>query len=69
MKLGPVSKLDIRNKTTSNKFDADVMSKNSDVIIIFRIFGQIGAVRRPVSGYRVCNSYVFSKSNLCSYKN
>ena len=69
MKLGPVTKLDKRNKTTSKKFDDDVMSENCDVIVIFRIFGQFGAVWRPDSGHRVCRSYVFSNSNLLSYKN
>ena len=60
MKLGPVTKLDKINKTTSKKFDVDVMSKNYDVIVIFRIFGQFGAIRRPDSGHRVCKSYVLS---------
>ena len=69
MKLGPATKLDKRNKTTSKKVDVDVMSENCDVIVIFRIFGQFGAVRRPDSGHRVCKSYVFSNSNLLSYKN
>ena len=69
MKLGPVTKLDKRNKTTSKKFDADVVSENCDVIVIFRISGQFGAVRRPDSVYRVCKSYFFSNSNLFSYKN
>ena len=68
MKLGPVTKLDKRNKTTSKKFDVDVMSENCDVIVIFRIFGQFGAVRRPDSGHRVCKSYVFCNSNLCFTK-
>ena len=68
MKLGSVTKLDNRNKTASKKFDVDVMSKNCDVIVVFRVFGQFGAVRRPDSGHRVCKSYVFSKSNLLSYK-
>ena len=40
MKLGPVTKLDKRNKTTSKKIDVDVMSENCDVIVIFRIFEQ-----------------------------
>ena len=35
MKLGPVTKLDKRNKITSKKFDSDVMSANCDVIFIF----------------------------------
>ena len=44
------------------------MSKNCDVTAIFLIFGQIGAVQIPDSGHRVCKSYVFSDSNLFSYK-
>ena len=50
MKLGPVTKLDKKNKTTSKNFDDDVMSGNCDAIVIFRIFGQFGAVQRPDSG-------------------
>ena len=69
MKLGPVTKFDKKNKTTSKIFDDDVMSGNCDAIVIFRIFGQFGAVRRPDSGHRVCKNYVFSNSNLLSYKN
>ena len=38
MKLGPVTKLDKRNKTTSKKFDDDVISENCDVIAIFPIY-------------------------------
>ena len=69
MKVGPVTKLDKGNKKTSKKFDVDVMSENCDVIVIFWNSGQFGAVRRPDSGQRVCKSYVFSNSNLLSYKN
>ena len=47
MNLGPVTKLDKRNKAASKKFDDNVMSGNYDVIVIFRSFGQFGAVRRP----------------------
>ena len=47
MKLGPVTKLDKRNK----KFDDTIMSDNCDVIIIFPIFGQFGAIRKPDSGH------------------
>ena len=68
MKLGPVTKPGKRNKTTSKKIDVDVMSENSNVIVIFVIFGQFGAVRRAASGHRVCKSYVFTNSNLLSYK-
>ena len=63
MKHGPLTKHDKRNKTTLKRFDVDVMSKNYDVIVIFRNFGQFGAIQRVDSGYRVCNNYVFSNSN------
>ena len=43
MKLGPVTKLNKRNKTMSKKFDDDVMSENCDVIVIFPIYGQFGS--------------------------
>ena len=68
MKLGPVTKLEKRNKTSLKKVDVDVMSKNYDVIVIFRIFGQFGAVPRPDSRHRVCKCYVFSNINLLTYK-
>ena len=38
MNVGPVTKLHKRNKTTSKKFDDDVMSANCDVIVIFPIY-------------------------------
>ena len=69
MKAGPVTKLDKRNKTTSQKFDVDVMSENYEVIVIFLIFGQFGAIRRPDFRHRVSKSYVFSNRKLLSYKN
>ena len=62
MKLGPVTKIDNRNKTSSKNFDVDV-------IVIFFIFAQFGAVRKPDSDRRVCKRYVFSNSNLLPYKN
>ena len=69
MKLGPVTKLEKRNKTTSKKFFDDVVSENCDVIVIFTIYGQFGAIQKPDSGHRVCKAYVFINSNLLSYKN
>ena len=50
------------------KFDVDVVSENCDIIVIFWIFGQFGAVWRPDSGFRVCKSYVSDNNNLLSYK-
>ena len=68
MKLGPVTKPDKRNKTTSKKFD-HVMSKYCDVIAIFPLYSQFGAIRKPDSKCIVCNNYIFVNSNLLSYKN
>ena len=56
IKLGPVAKLNKRNKTTSQKLHNDVMSINCDVIIIFLTYGQFGAIRKPDSGRMVCNT-------------
>ena len=69
MKTGPVTKLDKRNKTTSKKFDDEVISENCGVIAIFPIYGQFGAIRKPDSGCIVCKTYIFIKSALLSYKN
>ena len=44
------------------------MSTNSDVIDIFRIYGQFEALRKPDSGRIVCKAYIFIKSNFLSYK-
>ena len=49
MKLGAVTKLDKRNKTTSKKFDDDFVSENCDFIVIFQIFVQSGAVQKQDS--------------------
>ena len=53
MELGPVTKIDKRNKTTSKIFDDDAMSANCDVIVTFPIYGQFGAIRKPDSGRTV----------------
>ena len=64
MKLGPVSKLDKRNKTMAKLFDDDVMSKIMTPLSCFWIFGQFGAIPRSDSRHRNCKRYVFSNSNL-----
>ena len=69
MKLGPVTKIDKRNKTTSKKFDDEVVSVNCDVIVIFPIYGQTEAIRKLDSGRIVCKIYIFINNNLLSYKN
>ena len=68
MKLGPVTKLDKGNKITSKKVDDGVMSANSDLIVIFPIYGQFGAIRKSDSGRIVCKTYIFINSNLLSCK-
>ena len=68
MKLGPITKPDKRNKITSKKNFDDVMSENCDVIVIFPIYGQFGAIRKPDSGGIVYKKYYFINSNLLSSK-
>ena len=68
MKLGPVTKLDKRNKITSKKIDNGAMSANFDVIVICPIYGQSGAIRKPDSGRIVFKTYILIKSNLLSFK-
>ena len=49
MSITAETKLDKRNKTTSKKFDNDVMSTNCDATVFFPIHGQFGAIRKPYS--------------------
>ena len=49
MKLGPVTKLDNRNGTTSKAFEDD-MSAKSDVINIFRFMASIRFLKWQMAG-------------------
>ena len=50
------------------KIGDDVMSDKYDVIVIFLIYGQFGAIRKPDSGRMVYKIYIFTNSNLmCVY--
>ena len=60
MKLGPVTKADKRNKTTSKKTDDNIMSKNYSVITIFPIYDQFGAIRKPGSKLTYLLIVIFS---------
>ena len=40
------------------------MSENCDIIEIFSIYGQFGAIWKPDSGKIVCNTYIVINSNL-----
>ena len=66
MKLGPVTKLDKRNKSNSKKFEDAVIPANCDVIVIFRIYGQFGAIGKPDSGRKAAKFYIFFNSHLLS---
>ena len=59
MMLELVIKLEKRNKISPKKFVDGVMSNNCNVIVIFLIYDQFGALRKPDSGRRVCKSYCF----------
>ena len=71
MKLGPVTKLDKRNKKTSKKVDHDIRSEIlvSLLFLQFMPYGQFGAFWKPDSGCIVFRTYIFINSNLLSHKN
>ena len=68
LNLRIVTKLDKTNKTRSKDYD-DFMSEIFDVIAIFPIYDQFGAIRKTDSGHIVCKTYIFIKSNVLSCKN
>ena len=68
MKLGPVTKLDKRNKVTSKKFDENITSANCDATVISPIYDQFGAIQSPDSGRVVSRTYIFINSIALSYK-
>ena len=45
------------------------MSANCNVIVIFLIYGQFGAIKKTISGRIVCKTYIFINGNLLFYKN
>ena len=45
------------------------MSESCDVITIFSIYGQFGAIRKPDSGPIVCKTYIPINSYILPYKN
>ena len=71
MKRWSITKLDKKNNVeiTSNKFDDDVISENYNVIDIFSIYGQFGAIWKSDSGHIVYKTFIFVTSNFLSYKN
>ena len=65
MKLATVTKIDKRNKKCQKIYD-DVMSTNFDVIVLFPVYGQFEAIRKPDSRRRVCKTYISISTNLLS---
>ena len=57
IKLGPVTKLDKRNKITLRNFPDDVVLMNCGVIYILPIYGQFDSIRKPDSGRTVPKTY------------
>ena len=45
------------------------MSANCDIIVIFWIYDQFGAIQLYDSGRIVCKTFIFISSNFLSYKN
>ena len=64
MKLGPVTERDEKEKSNVKKTNDDVMSANCNVIIIFQIYGQFRAIRKPDPGRMVCKIYIIINSNV-----
>ena len=64
MKLRPVTEIDKRNETQSKTFYDDVILVNSDVIVIFAIYGKFGAIQKPDFRRIVYETYIFIESNL-----
>ena len=64
MKLGLVTKLYKKKKTTSKRII--MLTIYGD--IIFPIYDQFEATRKPDPGCIVCDTYIFINSNLLSYK-
>ena len=69
MKLGPVTKIDKRNKKTSSKFGDYAMSVNSDIIVIFPICSQFGAIRKLDSVRIACKTCIYLAKNENKIKN
>ena len=46
-----------------------IEKENCDAVVIFLSYGQVEAILKPDSGRIVCGTYIFSNSNLLSYKN
>ena len=67
--LDQLLNLSRKTKQRQKRLDDNDMSKFFDVIVIFLIRGQFGAIQKPDSGCIVCHSCIFINSILLYYKN
>ena len=52
----------------SLEIENDFILTSSDVIVIFQIYDQFGAIQEPDSERMVCNTYIFIISNFLLQK-
>ena len=45
-------------KQHQKQIDHNIMSKNCDIIVIFPIYSQFGAIQKPASRHIVCKTYI-----------
>ena len=69
VKREPVIKLDTKKHGIIKKVGRRRYIGICDVIVIFRIHGQFGAIWKSDSGGIVCKTYILINSKLLSYKN
>ena len=68
MKLGAETELNKRNKTTSKKFDDEIMSANFEAMVIFSIYANLEQSRRWIPDVgciklTIFNSYLLLKKH------
>ena len=69
MKPGSVTKLDKKKQNNVKKIEHDVISVNCDVIVIFPVYCQFGAIWMSDSGCMVCKTCILINSKILSYQN
>ena len=57
-----------RETQQRQKIDDDVISTNSDVIVIFSFYGHFAVIRKLDSKGMICKSYILISSNLLYHK-
>ena len=69
MKLGPVAKLDKRNKTTSNKFDVDAMPESCESLSFFGFLANLEPSRGLIPDSESAKGMFSVIGTLCLTKN